>query len=57
MIVSFIQTCLKLREASRYRGEGVEDFVLGLLAPNVDARIFEIVSYSILKYFYHDQAV
>jgi hypothetical protein len=57
MTVSFIQTCLKLREASRYRGEGVEDFVLGLLAPNVDARIFEIVSYSILKYFYHDQAV
>ena len=55
--MSFIQTCLKLREASRYRGEGVEDFVLGLLAPNVDARIFEIVSYSILKYFYHDQAV
>lgn len=53
----FIQTCLKLREASRGKGEKVEPFVLGLLAPNVDARIFEIVSYAILKYFYHDQTV
>lgn len=53
----FIQTCLKLRAASRGKGTGVEDFVLGLLAPNVDARIFEIVSYAILKYFYHDQTV
>lgn len=53
----FIQTCLKLREVSRWKGEGVEDFVLGLVAPNVDARIFEIVSYAILKYFYYDQTV
>jgi len=53
----FIQTCLKLRETSRNRGDGLEDFVLSLLAPNVDARIFEIVSYAILKYFYHDQTV
>jgi hypothetical protein len=35
----------------------VEDFILGLLAPNVDARIFEIVSYAILKFYYHDQTV
>src|SRR3989344_3716512 len=35
--------------------EDVEKFILGLLAPNVDARLFEIVSYAILKYFYHDQ--
>lgn len=53
----FIQTCLKLRKVSTRKGKGVEDFVLGLLAPNVDARIFEIVSYAILKYFYHDQTV
>ena len=53
----FIQTCLKLRETSRNQGDGLEDFVLSLLAPNVDARIFEIVSYAILKYFYHDQTV
>ncbi|NLA41237.1 MAG: restriction endonuclease [Smithella sp.] len=53
----FIKTCLKLREVTKKKGAEVEDFVLGLLAPNVDARIFEIVSYSILKYFYHDQIV
>lgn len=28
-----------------------------MLAPNVDARLFEIVSYSILKFYYHDQAI
>ena len=27
---------------------------MSLLAPNVDARLFEIVSYSILKYYYKD---
>lgn len=31
--------------------------MLCLLAPNVDARIFEIVSFAILKYFYFDQTV
>ncbi|MDR2121261.1 MAG: hypothetical protein LBP64_10390 [Tannerella sp.] len=35
----------------------VEEFIVGLLAPNVDARLFEIVSYSILKYYYHDQQI
>jgi hypothetical protein len=49
--------CLKLRKVSKKKDGEVEDFILGLLAPNVDARIFEIVSYSILKYFYHDQIV
>jgi hypothetical protein len=53
----FIQTCLKLRDVAKKKGGKVEDFVLGLLSPNVDARIFEIVSYAILKYFYHDQTV
>jgi hypothetical protein len=28
-----------------------------LLAPNVDARLFEIVSYSILKFYYYDQII
>jgi len=54
---AFIKTCLKLKEVSKKKGEEVEDFVSGLLAPNVDARIFEIVSYAILKHFYLDQIV
>lgn len=28
-----------------------------MLAPNVDARLFEIVSYSILKYYYKEQTI
>lgn len=54
---SFIKTCEQLRNISKQKNDKVEGFVLGLLAPNVDARIFEIVSYAILKYFYHDQTV
>lgn len=53
----FIQTCEKLRDISRHKNDKVEEFIVGLLAPNVDARIFEIVSYAILKYFYHDQTI
>jgi hypothetical protein len=54
---AFIQTCDRLKRISEENKEAVEDFVLGLLAPNVDARIFEIISYAILKYYYHDQTV
>ncbi|MFZ2419467.1 MAG: hypothetical protein WAW22_13225 [Smithellaceae bacterium] len=54
---SFIKTCEELRDISKQKHDKVETFVLGLLAPNVDARIFEIVSYAILKYYYHDQTV
>ena len=32
-------------------------FILELLAPTVDARIFEIVSFAILKYYYSNQTV
>jgi hypothetical protein len=53
----FIQTCQKLRSLPQQDKRAVEDFILSLLAPNVDARIFEIVSYAILKSFYHDQRV
>jgi hypothetical protein len=31
------------------------DFIRSLVEPSVDARIFEIVSYSILKYYYNNQ--
>jgi len=54
---SFIKTCEQLRDISKQKDAKVEEFVIGLLAPNVDARVFEIVSYAILKYFYHDKTV
>lgn len=53
----FIDTCEKLKELEEEKIPKTSEFVLGLLAPNVDARIFEIVSFAILKYFYFDQTV
>ena len=35
----------------------VREFIKQMVAPNVDARIFEIVSYSILKYYYNDRVI
>ena len=54
---SFIQTCEQIREINAQNQTTIREFILGLLAPNVDARIFEIVSYAILKYYYYDQKV
>lgn len=56
---TFIETFEKLREleAKTTNREKAIAEITGMLAPNVDARIFEIVSYSILKYFYHHQVV
>lgn len=53
----FIKTCERLKSVSGEEDKRVEDFIATLLAPNVDARIFEIVSYAILKLHYHDQTV
>ncbi len=54
---SFIDACTKLEKLAKNNPSKVERFIFDLLAPNVDARLFEIVSYAILKYFYHDQKV
>ncbi|GAB4200043.1 MAG: hypothetical protein Fur0023_03010 [Bacteroidia bacterium] len=53
----FVKSCEELQEISKTTPKKIEEFVMGLLAPNADARLFEIVSYSILKYFYHDQQI
>jgi len=53
----FIQVCEELQTIENTSPENVEGFILSLLAPNVDARLFEIVSYSILKFYYHDQKI
>jgi hypothetical protein len=54
---SFIRTCEQLRSLSEKDEKGAISFVSGLLAPNVDARVFEITSYAILKHYYHNQIV
>lgn len=50
----FIEQCEKLQKIEDNNVNGVLDFVMSLLAPSVDARLFEIVSYSILKHYYKD---
>ncbi|PIW20448.1 MAG: restriction endonuclease [Anaerolineae bacterium CG17_big_fil_post_rev_8_21_14_2_50_57_27] len=54
---SFIETCERLKAISDENDLAVSQFIEGLLAPNADARIFEIVSYAILRFYYHDQIV
>ena len=53
----FVKSCEELQKIGKTTPKKVEEFIIGLLAPNVDARLFEIVSYAILKYFYHDQTI
>lgn len=50
----FIVQCETLQNIDVEDTAEVTDFIMTLLAPNVDARLFEIVSYSILKYYYKD---
>ena len=54
---NFILTCEKLQEIGNQDRESIFNFILGLLDNKVDARLFEIVSYSILKYFYYDKKI
>lgn len=59
----FIQQCESLQDIENkgitypYDYADVHDFIVSLLAPNVDARLFEIVSYAILKYYYKEQTI
>ena len=53
----FVDTCAQLQSISSESSEVAIEFISGLISSNVDARLFEIVSYSILKYYYHDQVI
>lgn len=53
----FIETCERLKTLATEDSSTIVAFITGLLAPNVDARVFEIVSYAILKFYYYDQTV
>jgi hypothetical protein len=54
---TFISDCKKLQRLERSRPGQLNDFIQSLLSPSVDARIFEIVSYAILKQFYAGQCI
>jgi hypothetical protein len=53
----FIDTCKQIAELGREDPEKAVHFVIEQLKPNVDARIFEIVSYAVLKAKYCNESV
>src|ERR1035437_1025198 len=53
----FIRTCNELGKLTKEDSQTAIAFVTSLLDANVDARLFEIVSYAILKYYYHDEKI
>jgi hypothetical protein len=53
----FIETCQRLMQISSEETGAADAFINSLLSPHVDARIFEITSYAILKFYYHDQII
>lgn len=57
LFTTFIKNCERLSQKARRNNIVDTDFVVNLLSPNQDARIFEIVSYSILRYYYHEQVI
>lgn len=53
----FIEACRGIAELSKDNSAGALDFVTHQLQPNVDARVFEIVSFAILKACYSEQSI
>ena len=54
---TFIKDCERIVSLQERDPEGARAFISSLLKPNVDARVFEIVSYAILKEFYGSQSI
>lgn len=53
----FIQACRQISELATREPEQAMDFVVKQLQPNVDARVFEIVSYAVLKTKFGQQTI
>lgn len=54
---SFLEACQKITELKNHNSEQAIQFIIEQLNVNVDARIFEIVSYAILKAQYGQQTI
>ncbi len=54
---NFIADCERLQNIQDNNPEEVRNFIADLLRPDVDARIFEIVSYAILKPYYGNRLI
>jgi hypothetical protein len=53
----FIETCKQISDLAKKDVSAATEFIRQQIQPNVDARIFEIVSFAILKSFYGDKAI
>jgi len=53
----FMSTLEQLQKIDKTKHSEAQAFIINLLSPKVDARIFEIVSYSILKNHFRDQKI
>ncbi len=53
----FLDTCRQIAELGKRDPKQATDFVIQQLQPNVDARVFEIVSYAVLKAKYGLESV
>jgi hypothetical protein len=53
----FIETLERLKTVKSKTSDELKVFVFSLLKSNIDARIFEITSYAILKYHYLEQSI
>jgi hypothetical protein len=54
---SFIKSCSKMSSVEASDSTGIVEFVRSQLQPEIDARVFEIVSFAILKAHYGEQHV
>lgn len=48
----FVKNCEELQKIDKQNSKKIKNFIIELLSPKSDARLFEIVSFSILKYHY-----
>lgn len=53
----FMDYCQEIIDIQEKFPEKAIDFIKGLFRPNVDARIFEIASFAVLKQYYADQRI
>lgn len=54
---SFISQCKRLKNAEKTNKDDIRGFILSLMTADMDARLFEIVSFSILKRVYADKEI
>lgn len=53
----FIASCEQIEKLQENKPEEARSFIIDLLKPNVDARVFEIVSFAILKAYYSGEVI